>query len=204
GTRRSSTASSRPSRSVSSDPRVLEAADPLPSLREEFLIPDGWAYFAGNSLGLQPRAAQRAIQDELDEWARLGVEGWFESREPWLEYAGSLRGSVAKLVGASPEEVAVMNTLTVNLHLLLATFYRPTRERSRVLIEDTAFPSASYAVASQARWHGLDPADAVLRVPIGEGEEAIARAGDSLAVALLPGVNYLSGEVLDVAGLTGA
>src|SRR5262249_41044872 len=181
GTRRSSTASSRPSRSVSSDPRVLEAADPLPSLREEFLIPDGWAYFAGNSLGLQPRAAQRAIQDELDEWARLGVEGWFESHEPWLEYAGSLRGSVARLVGAPPAEVAVMNTLTVNLHLLLASFYRPTADRFRILIEDTAFPSDSYAVASQAAWHGLDPAEAVVRVPIAELEAAIGRDGESLA-----------------------
>ena len=180
------------------------SSDSFPSLRDEFHIPDGWAYLAGNSLGLQPKAARAAIEAELEEWARLGVEGWFESREPWLEYAGSLRSSVARLVGASPEEVAVMNTLTVNLHLLLASFYRPTRERYRILIEDTAFPSDSYAVASQAAWHGLDPADAVLRVPIGEVDEAIARAGDSLAVALLPGVNYLNGEVLDVPALTSA
>jgi kynureninase len=189
---------------VSSDPQALEAADPLPSLRDEFVVPEGWAYMAGNSLGLQPRAAAREIDAELAEWGRLGVEGWFESREPWLEYAGSLRGPVARLVGASPEEVVVMNTLTVNLHLLLASFYRPSAERYRILIEDTAFPSDSYAVASQAAWHGLDPADAVLRVRIIEVEEAIARAGDSLAVALLPGVNYLTGEVLDVAGLTNA
>ena len=121
--------------------RELEERDPLSTLRDEFLIPKGWAYLAGNSLGLQPRAAQAAIQDELDEWARLGVEGWFEAREPWLEYAGALRGSVAPLVGAAPDEVAVMNTLTVNLHLLLASFYRPTAERFLILIEDTAFPS---------------------------------------------------------------
>ena len=189
---------------MSSDPRALEAADPLPSLRDEFVVPDGWAYMAGNSLGLQPRAVAREIETELAEWGRLGVEGWFESREPWLEYAGSLRGSVARLVGASAGEVVVMNTLTVNLHLLLASFYRPTAERYRILIEDTAFPSDSYAVASQAAWHGLDPADAVLRVPIGDVENAIERAGETLAVALLPGVNYLSGEVLDVAGLTEA
>jgi kynureninase len=180
------------------------SSEPFPSLRDEFHIPEGWAYLAGNSLGLQPKAAREAIEEELAEWARLGVEGWFESREPWLEYAGSLRGSVARLVGASPDEVVVMNTLTVNLHLLLASFYRPTAERYRILIEDTAFPSDSYAVASQAAWHGLDPADAVLRVPIGEVEDTIARAGDSLAVALLPGVNYLNGEVLDVPALTEA
>ena len=182
--------------------RELEERDPLPSLRDEFLVPDGWAYLAGNSLGLQPRAAQAAIQDELDEWARLGVEGWFEAREPWLEYAGSLRESVARLVGAAADEVAVMNTLTVNLHLLLVTFYRPTAERFRILIEDTAFPSDSYAVQSQVAWHGLDPAEAVVRAPIGEVEETIQRVGDALAVVLLPGVNYLNGEILDVAGLT--
>jgi len=184
--------------------RELEERDPLPSLRDEFLVPAEWAYLAGNSLGLQPRAAQGAIQDELDEWARLGVEGWFEAREPWLEYAGSLRGSVARLVGAAPDEVAVMNTLTVNLHLLLASFYRPTVERFRILVEETAFPSDSYAVQTQTAWHGLDPAEAVMSVAIDEVEEAIGRLGDSLAVVLLPGVNYLNGEVLDIAGVTEA
>jgi kynureninase len=192
---------------VSFDPdraRELEERDPQPSLREEFLVPEEWAYLAGNSLGLQPRAAQVALQDELDEWARLGVEGWFEAREPWLEYAGSLRGSVARLVGAAPDEVAVMNTLTVNLHLLLASFYRPTAERFRILIEDTAFPSDAYAVQSQVAWHGLDPADAVIRAPIDAVREVIERLGGSLAVVLLPGVGYLNGEVLDLAGLTAA
>src|SRR5262249_39294997 len=187
--RRDRLGSGRPRR-VSFEParaRELEERDPLRSLRDEFLVPDGWAYLAGNSLGLQPRAAQAAIQDELDEWARLGVEGWFEAREPWLEYAGSLRNSVARLVGAAADEGAVMNTLTVNLHLLLVTFYRPTAERFRILIEDTAFPSDSYAVQSQVAWHGLDPAEAVVRAPIGEVEETIQRVGDALAVVLLPG-----------------
>jgi kynureninase len=184
--------------------RDLEERDPQPSLRDEFQVPDGWAYLAGNSLGLQPRAARAAIEGELAEWARLGVEGWFESREPWLEYAGSLRGPVARLVGSLPDEVAVMNTLTVNLHLLLASFYRPTGDRFRILIEDTAFPSDSYAVQSQAAWHGLNPGEAVVRVAIGDLPEAIDREGASLALALLPGVSYLSGEVLDVAGLTSA
>jgi kynureninase len=191
--------------------RQLEDRDPQPSLREEFLIPpwpEGrgpeWAYLAGNSLGLQPRTVQPAVQDELDDWARLGVEGWFESREPWLEYAGSLRGSLGRLIGAAPGEVAVMNTLTVNLHLLLASFYRPTRERFRILIEDTAFPSDSYAVQAQAAWHGLDPAEAVVRAPVAELASSVERLGDSLALVLLPGVSYLTGEVLDVAGLTEA
>ncbi len=182
----------------------LEASDPLASLRDEFHVPDGWAYLAGNSLGLQPRAARTEVETELDEWARLGVEGWFESHEPWLEYAGSLRSSVGRLVGAATGEIAVMNTLTVNLHLLLATFYRPTRERFRILIEEDAFPSDSYAVQSQAVWHGHDPADAVVRAPVAGLVEAVERLGDSLAVALLPGVNYLSGEVLDVRALTAA
>ncbi len=190
---------------------ALEAADPLPSLRDEFRVPpwpDGsraeWAYLAGNSLGLMPRAASAAVEDELAEWARLGVEGWFESREPWLEYAGSLRGSVARLVGAAPEEIAVMNTLTVNLHLLMASFYRPTRERFRIMIEDAAFPSDSYAVQSQAALHGLDPATAVVRVPIDGVLEAIERESESLALVLLPGVSYLTGQVLDLAAITEA
>ena len=187
----------------------LDRVDPLASLRDEFAVPPWpggreaeWAYLAGNSLGLQPVAARRAIEDELAEWERLGVEAWFEAREPWLEYAGSLRGSVGRLVGAAAEEIAVMSSLTVNLHLLLASFYRPTRERFRILIEDTAFPSDSYAVASQVRWHGLDPADAVLRVPIADAAETIERKAGSLALVLLPGVSYLTGEVLDVDSLT--
>jgi kynureninase len=205
------------------DPREAaerEASDPLPTLRGEFAIPpwpDGrhpeWAYFAGNSLGLQPRAATAAIEAELGEWGRLGVESWFEAREPWLEYAGSLRPSLAPLVGASPDEVVAMNSLTVNLHLLLATFYRPTRERRRILIEDSAFPSDAYAVASQAALHGLDPRDAVVRLRPRAGEDtlrtedvvaAIAGEGDRLALVLLGAVNYLTGEVLELEEITRA
>jgi kynureninase len=191
--------------------RQLEAADSLPTLRNEFCVPPWpggaaaeWAYLAGNSLGLRPRAARDAVECELDEWARIGVEGWFESREPWLEYVGSLRASIARLVGAAPDEVAAMNTLTVNLHLLLATFYRPTAERFRIVVEDTAFPSDLYAVQSQAAWHGFDPDDAVVRVPIDELAAAIEQAAGSLALAVLPAVNYLDGRLLDVAALTAA
>jgi kynureninase len=183
--------------------RRLEASDPLPSLRDEFVVPP-WAYLAGNSLGLQPKAARAAVERELEEWGRLAVEGWFEAVEPWLEYAGSLRGPVARLVGAGEDEVAVMNSLTVNLHLLLATFFRPTRERFRILIEDAAFPSDSHAVQSQAAFHGFDAREAVVRVPLDGVADAIAEAGDSLALALLPAVNYLDGRVLDVEALTAA
>ncbi len=198
----------------------LDADDPLTALRDEFAIPPWpggrdaeWAYFAGNSLGLMPHSARTAVEAELDEWARLAVEGWFEAAEPWLEYAGALRPSVAALVGARPEEVAVMGTLTVDLHLLLATFYRPLGARRRILIEDAAFPSDSHAVQSQAVWHGLPARDTVIRVRPRDGEPTlrtedvvaeIERAGDTLAVVLLGAVNYLTGELLELAEITDA
>jgi kynureninase len=198
----------------------LDADDPLSGLRAEFAIPpwpegphDDWAYFAGNSLGLMPHVARAAVGAELDEWARVGVEGWFEGRRPWLELAGSLRPAVARLVGASTEEVAVLGTLTVNLHLLLASFYRPVGDRRHILIEDAAFPSDSYVVQSQAAWHGLDPRETVVRVSPRPGEHvlrtedlvgAIEEAGDTLALVLLGGVNYLTGEVLAMPELTAA
>ncbi len=199
---------------------ALEAADPLPTRRAEFVVPPWpggahpeWAYFAGNSLGLQPRTAAAAIERELSEWGRVAVEGWFEAAEPWLEYVGSLSAPLGRLVGASADEVVAMNTLTVNLHLLLATFYRPAGQRTRILIEDGAFPSDSHAVASQAALHGLDPAGTVVRLAPRPGEDtlrtdeivaAIEREGDRLAVVWLGAVNYLTGEVLDVAEITRA
>ncbi len=198
----------------------LDADDPLSALRVEFAIPpwpegphEDWAYFAGNSLGLMPKAARAAVAGELDEWARVGVEGWFEGHRPWLERAGSLRPAVARLVGASPAEVAVMGTLTVNLHVLLASFYRPAGDRCRILIEDTAFPSDSYVVGSQAIWHGLDPSDAVIRVAPRDGEHvlrtedligAIEEAGGTLALVLLGAINYLTGEKLAISEITAA
>lgn len=194
--------------------RALDAADPLTGLRAEFAVPPWpggrepeWAYFAGNSLGLMPLAARDAVATELDEWARVAVEGWFEAREPWLDYAGSLRPSVARLVGAAPEEVAVASALTVDLHLLLASFYRPAGRRTRILIEDAAFPSDSHAVASQAALHGLDPEETIFRAPslaTGDLVDAIEREGEQLALVLLGAVNYLGGEVLDVGAVTAA
>jgi kynureninase len=195
-----------------------DAADP--SRRADFRIPpwagtDGgeWAYFAGNSLGLQPRAAAAAVGQELDTWAELAVEGWFEGADAWLTSADELRGSLASLVGAGPEEVVAMNTLTVNLHLLMATFYRPTAGRFRIVIEDAAFPSDSHAVASQVRHHGYDPATGVVRLRARAGEAALRtedivseleRLRGSVALVLLGGVNYLTGELLEIPAVTAA
>jgi kynureninase len=202
------------------DARQRDAEDPLAPPRAEFVVPpwpDGryaeWAYFAGNSLGLMPLAARDAIAAELDEWARLGVEAWFEGRRPWLEYAGATRASIGRLVGAAPHEVAALSSLTVNLHLLLASFYRPTPERDRILIEDASFPSDSHAVQSQAALHGLDPAVAVVRLRPGADEPtlrtedvvaAIESEGPRLALVLLGAVNYLTGETLDLREITRA
>jgi kynureninase len=195
-----------------------EVADP--SRRDEFRVPPwpgsegaDWAYFAGNSLGLQPRAAAAAIQQELDVWAELAVEGWFEGARPWLTSSDELRPSLARLVGAEAEEVVAMNTLTVNLHLLMSTFYRPQAERRRIVIEDAAFPSDSHAVASQVRQHGLDAADAIVRLKPRDGEAALRTADivgelerqrDAVALVLLGGVNYLTGELLDIPAVTSA
>jgi kynureninase len=196
---------------------ALARDDADPSRRADFRIPpwDGgeWAYFAGNSLGLQPRAAAAAVGQELDAWATLAVEGWFEGVEPWLTAADGLRGSLASLVGAGVEEVVAMNALTVNLHLLMATFYRPAPERFRIVIEDAAFPSDSHAVASQVRHHGYDPSTAVVRLRARAGEAALRsedivgeleRLRGSVALVLLGGVNYLTGELVDIPAVTAA
>lgn len=190
-----------------------------PSHRARFHVPKApggdhaeVAYLAGNSLGLQPRATRAGLLEDLDDWAELAVEGHLAARRPWLPYHGLLRDSAARLVGALPEEAVVMNSLTVNLHLLMVSFYRPTVERFRIIIEDRAFPSDSYAVRSQARFHGFDPDDAVVRLAPGDGEDTlrtedvVARldgAGD-VALVLLGAVNYLTGELFDVPAITAA
>lgn len=196
--------------------RELDAADPLSSLRDRFALPAGehgepWAYFAGNSLGPMPIAARDDVEEILGSWAARGVEGYFEGDRPWVTYTDRMRESLARLVGAEAREVAVMNTLTVNLHLLMASFYRPTRARYAIVIEDGAFPSDSYAVRSQARWHGFDPDDAVIRLRPRAGEYALRaedidavlrREGERIALVLLGGVNYLSGQWFDMARIT--
>jgi kynureninase len=190
---------------------ALEAEDPLPSLRGEFVVPpwpEGrhreWAYFAGNSLGLMPLAAREAVEQRLADWGRLAVEGWFDDPRPWLEDAGVLSEPVGRLVGAAADDVAVCNSLTVNLHLLLASFYRPGQGRDRLLVERGAFPSDAYAVVSHAALHGLDARDAVVVADTPAILETIEREGERLALVLLGAVNYLTGELLDVPAVTAA
>lgn len=196
----------------------LDAADPLAPYRERFHIPrrpggQPVIYFCGNSLGLQPKAARECVDEELRAWAELAVEGHFHGRHPWYPYHENFRASGARLVGALPDEVVYMNGLTVNLHLMMVTFYRPTRERYRILIEESAFPSDIYAARTQLHVHGIDPADGlvVARPRAGEHtlrmddlEELIAREGERLALALLPGVNYFTGQRFDIPRLTRA
>ena len=189
-----------------------DRADGLAKLRDAFRIPtraDGTeqVYLCGHSLGLQPKAVASIVQEELESWARRAVDGHFESARPWLNYHERFAPSLARLVGAQPLEVVAMNTLTVNLHLMLATFYRPTRERSKILIEKHAFSSDLYAVASQVRLHGFDPATEVLEIGPRAGEEAvrtedvlalIEREGAQIATVMLPGVQYLNGQRFDL------
>jgi kynureninase len=193
--------------------RQMDAADPLRPFRNEFLVPrDGRGepvvYFAGNSLGLQPRKTRQYIEEELEDWARFAVDGHLQARHPWLPYHEEVTAQAARLVGAKPVEVVAMNSLTVNLHLMMVSFYRPTPQRFKILIEGGAFPSDRYAVASQARFHGFTAEQAVVEIHPREGETAIRnedlyaaieREGSSLALVLLGNVNYLSGQAFDLA-----
>lgn len=206
--------------SLEDEARRLDESDPLPTLRGEFLVPPApggayaeAAYFAGNSLGLQPRSVARRLREELDDWARLAVEGHTQARRPWVDYHELLREPAARLVGARPHEVVAMNSLTVNLHLMMASFYRPAGTRTRIVIEDAAFPSDSYAVASQAVHHGLDPAAAIVRLTPRPGEDNLRtedvlafleREGDTVALVMLGGVNYLTGQLMDMPAITKA
>lgn len=181
--------------------RAQDAADPLAPLREEFHFPPATPlYFAGHSLGLQPRRARDYVLRELEEWARHGVEGHFAAKDPWLGYQELLTAPTARLVGALPQEVVVMNTLTVNLHLLMVSFYRPRPGRHRILLERGAFPSDRYAATSQARWHGHGDAVIESDDPLRTLEER----GEEIALALVGQPNYLTGRALDVPALVRA
>jgi kynureninase len=197
--------------------RAQDAADPLAALRGEFHFPDGpdgpATYLCGNSLGLQPRQATTEVARILGEWQRLGVLGHHHEDSSWMRYEYRLAASLARLAGALESEVIAMHSLTLNLHLLMASFYRPTRGRAVVLIERGAFPSDRYAVVSQLRWHGLDPAHALVELAPRPGEDCLRTAdieesirgiGDRLALVLLPGIHYLTGQVLDMATITRA
>ncbi|QQS33966.1 MAG: kynureninase [Acidobacteriota bacterium] len=198
----------------------MDESDPLREFRENFLIPkyDGRdaVYFTGNSLGLQPKTARKYIEEVLDDWARLGVEGHLHARHPWLPYHEFVTDPLARLVGAKPVEVVSMNSLTVNLHLLMVSFYRPTAERYKILIEKGAFPSDQYAVESQIRFHTAETQrhrDGLIELVPRQGEsclrtddilETIDREGDSIALIMLGGVNYYTGQAFDMRAITEA
>jgi kynureninase len=188
-----------------------DAADPLRALRDEFLIPrhgDGeQAYFCGNSLGLQPRGARAMVAEVLDKWATQAVEGHFLDPAPWMPYHELVRETLAAVVGAEPSEVVAMNSLTANLHLMLVSFYRPTRERPAILMEAGAFPSDRYALESQVRFHGFDPATDLIEVePDNDDgtismqaiERAIATHGPRVSTIVWPGVQYRTGQAFDL------
>jgi len=200
--------------------QAQDATDPLRNFRDEFLIPphqedDGRShdsvYFCGNSLGLQPRAVREAVNAELDYWGELGVEGHFKGRLPWMDYHEFVRDDLATVIGALPTEVVAMNTLGVNLHLMMVSFYRPTKERPAILIEAGAFPTDRYAVESQIRYHGFDPASALIELEADEPnglvsaaaiERALAEHGSRIALVMLPGVQYRNGQAFDLKAIT--
>jgi kynureninase len=198
------------------DAAELDRQDPLAGYREQFHIPvrDGIGeeiYLCGNSLGLQPKSTRDFINEELAEWEQLAVRGHFAAKRPWMPYHEFLTEKTSRLVGAKPDEVVNMNSLTVNLHLMMVSFYRPTKKRYKLLIESPAFPSDRYATESQVRFHGFDPADALLEIAPRPGkntirqedlEELIEREGEQIALIMLPGVQYYSGQVFDMQRIT--
>lgn len=197
--------------------RQQDAADPLKHFRERFYFPqfggEDVVYFTGNSLGLQPKTTREYILGELDDWAAHGVEGHFHAKHPWMPYHEFLTEKTARLVGAKPIEVVVMNQLTVNVHLLMVSFYRPRGLRYKIIMEQKAFPSDQYAVESQVKFHGYDPEDAIVEVGPREGEHtirtedilaAIETHKDQLALVFFGGVNYFTGQVFDMSTITAA
>jgi len=194
----------------------LDAEDPLRHFREKFHLPLGkdgkpLIYFAGNSLGLMPKAAREIVEQELDNWAELAVDAHHRAGTPWYSYHETLREPTARLIGAQPNEVICMNSLTVNLHLMLATFYRPTKSRNKILMEEPAFPSDTYAIKSQIIHHGVDPKDALVLARPRKGEftvrteeilNLIERHGDQLAVVMIGAVNFFTGQLFDIEEVT--
>jgi kynureninase len=190
----------------------LDSEDPLRHLRAKFHLPLGkdgkpLIYFAGNSLGLMPKAAQAIVDEELDNWAKLGVDAHHATGTPWYTYHEALREPTARLLGAKPLEVICMNSLTVNLHLMMVTFYRPTKSRFKILMEEPAFPSDTYAIKTQIAHHGLDPRDALILARPRKNEftvrtediiDLIQKHADQLAVVMLAGVNFFTGQLFDI------
>jgi len=197
--------------------KKMDEQDPLKEFREKFYIPivneAESIYFIGNSLGLQPKSTQDAIVNELENWANFGVEGYFHGEQPWLGFHDMFPPLLAPIIGALPAEIVVMNNLTVNLHLLMATFYQPTKTRYKIICEAKAFPSDQYVFESQVRLKGFNPAEAIIEVAPGEGEHvietddiiaAIEQHKDSVALVLFSGINYYNGQVFNMKAITAA
>lgn len=195
---------------------AMDRDDPLKEFRERYHMPrtvegEEFIYFTGNSLGLQPKGVRTIVEQELKDWAELGVEGHFEAKHPWYSYHEIFSKPLAAVVGARPVEVVAMNTLTTNLHLMMVSFYRPTSDRHKILIEAGAFPSDQYAVASQARFHGYDPGSSVIELKPRDGEDVVrmddierllVTRGNEIALVMLGGVNYYNGQAFDMERIT--
>lgn len=203
-------------KSISDEAAHLDRKDPLSGLRERFWIPPhgdtGQAYFCGHSLGLQPRAAEAALLAETAAWRERAVGGHFRGDPPWVFYGERLKEDLTSLLGARADEIVSMNTLTVNLHLLMVSFYRPEGRRRKILIENSAFPSDRYAVASQLRWHGFEPEECLLEAGDGNGaiveereiERVLEQHRDEVALVLWPGIQYISGQAFDLPRIAAA
>jgi kynureninase len=194
-----------------------DGLDPLKNFRDQFLIPQhqgaDTVYLCGNSLGLQPTSAGQYITDQLSAWQNLAVEGWFQGDDPWLSYHQQLLPSIAAIVGAQESEVTVMNSLTVNLHLLMVSFYKPNSKKFKIIMEGGAFPSDQYAMESQARFHGFDPKEAIIEIFPREGEitlrtediiQTINEHADELALVMFAGINYYTGQLFDMEAIAAA
>ena len=196
----------------------MDAEDPLRTLRDKFHLPLGREgkpviYFTGNSLGLMPKSARQIVEEELDNWAKLGVDAHHEAGTPWYSYHEALREPIARLIGAKPIEVICMNSLTVNLHLMMATFYRPTKSRFKILMEEPAFPSDTYAVKTQIVHRGFDPKEALILVRPHKGDftirtedilDVIEKHADRLAVVMFAGINFFTGQLFEISTITKA
>lgn len=193
----------------------LDNHDALKKYRDAFHFPQvndmDVIYFTGNSLGLQPKNSQAYVDDIMKDWRQLAVEGHFYAEKPWWDYHERLTKPLSKIVGAKPEEVSVMNTLTVNLHMLMVSFYRPTQKRFKIICEEKAFPSDQYMLQSQVRFHGFDPENTIVEIKKRDGEHfwhtedvvsKINEVGDELALVLIGGVNYYNGQVFDMKAIT--
>ena len=196
----------------------MDAEDALSKFANDFHIPshgnkEKAIYLTGNSLGAQPKSASKAIQVELEDWAKLGVEGHFDGRNPWFHYHKFVQDDLAKIVGAKPKEVVAMNSLTTNLHLMLVSFYNPTKERFKIITEGGSFPSDIYALETQVKFHGFDFEDAVIEIFPREGEHTlrqedilstIEKHKDSVALVMMSGVNYYTGQFFNIPEITKA